>query len=112
MLGSINRVTLCGSLDRDPEVRDIHGSRVASLVVLAPSVQQPEESNDTECHYVTVHGDDLIDLIERDLRKGSKILIEGQLQSRTYTDVHGCEFHSAEILVWKGTGDVITFTGR
>ena len=102
MSGSLNKVILVGNLGRDPEVRAMQsGDKVANLNIATSERWkdkdgQPQEK--TEWHRVVVFGR-IAEVAEQYLRKGSKVLIEGKLQTRKWTDNQGAEKYTTEIVV-------------
>lgn len=109
MAGSVNKVILIGNLGRDPEIRTTQGgSRVASLSI-ATSETWKDRNGDrqerTEWHRVVVWAEGLVKLVEQYTRKGQKIYVEGQLQTRKWTDNKGQEQYTTEIVIqpYKGT---------
>ncbi|MEM7072590.1 MAG: single-stranded DNA-binding protein [Pseudomonadota bacterium] len=113
MSGSLNKVILVGNLGRDPEIRTMQsGDKVANLR-LATSERwknrdgEPQER--TEWHTVTIFGR-VAEVAERYLRKGSKILIEGQLRTRKWQDQQGMDRYSTEVVV-SGFGGQMTMLG-
>ena len=92
MSGSVNKVILIGNLGRDPEVRTMsNGGRVANLSVATSERWKDRQSGEprekTEWHRVVIFDDKLVDVTERFLNKGSKVYLEGQLQTRYTTEV-------------------------
>jgi single-strand DNA-binding protein len=113
--GTLNKVTLIGRLGKDPEIRYTpSGSKFATIVV-ATSEQWKDKNGQkaerTEWHRVSVWNESLSDLLERYTRKGSKIYLEGTLQSRKFQDRDGKDVYSREIVVPKVRG-VITLLDR
>lgn len=104
MAGSVNKVILVGNLGRDPESRSFqNGGKVVNLR-LATSEQWKdkntgEKKDKTEWHSVAIFNDGLCSVAERYLRKGSKVYIEGQLQTRKWTDNAGVEKYSTEVVL-------------
>ncbi len=104
MAGSVNKVILVGNLGRDPESRSFqNGGKVVNLR-LATSEQWKdrntgERRDKTEWHSVAIFNEGLANVAERYLRKGSKVYIEGQLQTRKWTDNAGVEKYSTEIVL-------------
>ena len=104
MAGSVNKVILLGNLGKDPDIRaTTAGSRLASFSI-APSTKyrnkDPQQLEDkTEWHRVVVFNDKLADICEKYLRKGSKIYIEGQLQTRKWTDNNGVDKYTTEVVI-------------
>ena len=104
MAGSVNKVILLGNLGKDPDIRATQaGSRLASFSIATSSkyrnkdTQQLEDK--TEWHRVVVFNDKLADICEKYLRKGSKIYIEGQLQTRKWTDNNGVDKYTTEVVI-------------
>jgi single-strand DNA-binding protein len=96
MAGSVNKVILVGNLGADPEVRSLgSGDRVANLRVATSETWRDrgtgERKEKTEWHRVVIFNDNLVKVAENYLRKGSKVYIEGALQTRKWTDQSGQE---------------------
>src|SRR6185295_16272468 len=117
MAGSVNKVILVGNLGRDPEIRSTQdGTRVANLSLATSESWRDKTSGErrerTEWHRVVVFNDRLVDICERYLKKGSKIYIEGALQTRKWTDQSGAEKYTTEIVLQKYRGELTMFDGR
>ena len=104
MAGSVNKVILLGNLGKDHDIRaTTAGSRLASFSIATSTkyrnkdTQQLEDK--TEWHRVVVFNDKLADICEKYLRKGSKIYIEGQLQTRKWTDNNGVDKYTTEVVI-------------
>ena len=104
MAGSVNKVILLGNLGKDPDIRATQaGSRLASFSIATSTkyrnkdTQQLEDK--TEWHRVVLFNDKLADICEKYLRKGSKIYIEGQLQTRKWTDNNGVDKYTTEVVI-------------
>lgn len=100
MAGSLNKVMLIGNLGADPEVKSFqNGGRIANLRVATTErwKKDGERKERTEWHSVVISGDGLVGVVERFLRKGSKVYIEGQLQTRKWQDQQGNDRYSTEI---------------
>jgi len=115
MAGSVNKVILVGSLGRDPEVRFTNdGSKIVNMSIATRESwkdrQTSEKRERTEWHRVVVFNDRLADLAEQYLRKGSQVYLEGQLQTRKWTDQSGVEKYTTEIVLQKYKGEM-TFLG-
>ena len=87
MVGSVNKVILLGNLGRDPEIRSMQsGSKMATFSMATSKRWKDkatqEQRDKTSWHNIVVFGDGLVDIIERFVKKGSKIYIEGELQTR------------------------------
>ena len=117
MAGSVNKVILVGNLGRDPEIRSMpNGDRIAQLS-LATSEQwrdrtSGERKEKTEWHRVVIFNDNIVKVVENYLKKGSTIYVEGQLQTRKYTDQAGVEKYSTEIVVGRFNGQLTMLGGR
>lgn len=117
MAGSVNKVILVGNLGRDPEIRSMQdGNKVANLSVATSESWRDKNSGErrekTEWHRVVVFNDKLVDIIEKYLRKGSKIYLEGQLQTRKWTDQSGVEKYSTEVVLQRYRGELTMLDGR
>lgn len=111
MAGSVNKVILVGNLGKDPEVRMTQdGTKIVNFS-LATSEQwrdrdTQERKERTEWHRVVIFNEKLADVAEKYLRKGSKIYVEGQLQTRKWTDQAGQERYTTEIIVPRFRGEI------
>ena len=104
MAGSVNKVIIVGNLGRDPEVRTFqNGGRVANLRIATSETWKDKQSGErkerTEWHSVAIHADGLVGIAEKYLFKGSKIYIEGQLETRKWQDQAGADRYSTEIVL-------------
>lgn len=108
-----NKVTLIGNVGRDPETRAMQNGEKVANFSLATSERWKDKGGErqerTEWHRIVVWGP-LADVVERFVRKGTTLLIEGQIQSRTYTDKDGNEKHTTEIVV-RGFGGTLQMIG-
>ncbi|MEO6041914.1 MAG: single-stranded DNA-binding protein [Croceibacterium sp.] len=112
MAGSLNKVMLIGNLGADPEVRSFqNGGKVANLRIATSESWKDkntgEKQEKTEWHTVAIFSEGLIGVVERYLRKGSKVYIEGQLQTRKWQDQSGNDRYSTEVVI-RGLGGVLT----
>ena len=104
MVGSVNKVILLGNLGKDPEIRTMNsGSKVASFS-LATSKRwkdkiTQEQKDKTSWHNIVVFGDGLVGIVEKYVRKGSKIYIEGEIQTRKWQDQDGNDRYTTEVVV-------------
>jgi single-strand DNA-binding protein len=117
MAGSVNKVILVGNLGRDPEIRSTQdGTRVANLSVATSESWRDRASGErrerTEWHRVVVFNDRLVDVCERYLKKGSKIYLEGQLQTRKWTDQSGQDRYTTEVVLQKFRGELTMLDSR
>ncbi len=104
MAGSVNKVILVGNLGADPEVRSTQDGREIAHLRIATSESwrdrnTGERRDKTEWHRVTIFSEGLVKVAKNYLRKGSKIYIEGQLQTRKWTDQGGQERYSTEVVL-------------
>jgi len=108
MAGGLNRVTLIGNIGRDPEIRSTKaGVKVANFTVATSERWNdangaPQER--TEWHRVSVLSDKLAEVAEKYLRKGSKVYVEGSLQTRKWTDKDGHERYTTEVVLRRFDG--------
>ena len=112
MAGSVNKVILVGNLGADPEVKSFqNGGRIANLRIATSERwkdrQTGERKERTEWHNVVIQSDGLVGVVERFLRKGSKVYIEGQLRTRKWQDQSGNDRYTTEVSVG-GMGGVLT----
>src|SRR3954469_15320560 len=112
MAGSVNKVILVGNLGRDPEVRRMpSGEAMVSFSVATSESWRDKASGErkerTEWHRVVIFNENLAKVAEQYLRKGSKIYLEGQLQTRKYTDKDGAEKYSTEIVLQRFRGELV-----
>jgi len=109
MSGSINKVILVGNVGRDPEIRSMNsGDRVCNLSLATSERWKDRNTGDqqerTEWHRVVIFDQKLVDVCEKYVKKGSKLFIEGQLQTRKWTDQQGVEKYSTEVVLdWNGS---------
>ena len=117
MAGSVNKVILVGNLGRDPEIRSLQdGTRVANLSIATSENWRDKTSGErrerTEWHRVVIFNDRLVDVVERFVKKGSKLYVEGQLQTRKWTDQQGQERYSTEVVLQRFRGELTMLDGR
>jgi single-strand DNA-binding protein len=116
MAGSINKVILVGNLGRDPEIRSTNdGTRIANLALATSETWRDRNSGErkerTEWHRVVIFNERLVEVVEKYVRKGSKLYIEGALQTRKWTDNAGVEKYSTEIVLQKFRGELTMLDG-
>ncbi len=112
MAGSVNKVILIGNLGADPEIRSFqNGGRVANLRIATSESWKDKNTGErrekTEWHSVAIFSDGLIGVVERYLKKGSKVYIEGKLQTRKWQDQSGNDRYSTEVVI-QGMGGSLT----
>ena len=111
MASSVNKVILIGNLGKDPEVRYVvDGSKIANFSVATSESWKDKKTGErkdkTEWHKVVIMNERLAEVAEKYLRKGSKVYVEGQLQTRKWTDKAGVDHYPTEILLSKFRGEL------
>jgi len=117
MAGSVNKVILIGNLGADPEVRSFpSGGRVCNLRLATSETWRDRDSGErrerTEWHRVTIYSDPLIKVAEQYLRKGSKIYVEGQLETRKWQDQSGQDRYTTEVALRPYRSELTMLDGR
>lgn len=117
MAGSLNKVQVLGNLGQDPEIRNFpNGGRVANMSIATSEVwkdkQTGEKKERTEWHRVAVFVDGLVGVIDQYVKKGSKVYIEGQLETRKWQDQSGQDRYSTEIVLRPYSGQLILLGGN
>lgn len=117
MAGSVNKVILIGNLGKDPEIRNMQsGGRVCNLSIATSESWKDKNSGErkerTEWHRVVIFNDNLAQIAERYLKKGSKVYLEGQIETRKYTDQSGVEKYTTEVVLRQYRGELTLLDGR
>jgi single-strand DNA-binding protein len=117
MAGSVNKVILVGNLGKDPEVRHTQDGRPIVSLSVATSEnwkdkQTGERKERTEWHRVVIFNENLAKIAEQYLKKGAKVYLEGQLQTRKYTDKDGAEKYSTEVVLQQYRGELTMLDSR
>jgi single-strand DNA-binding protein len=117
MAGSVNKVILVGNLGRDPEVRSFQGGGKVCNLRIATSEswrdkQSGEKREKTEWHSVAIFAEGLVRVAEQYLRKGSKVYIEGQLETRKWQDQSGQDKYSTEVVLRPYNSTMVLLDGR
>jgi single-strand DNA-binding protein len=117
MAGSVNKVILVGNLGKDPEVRHTQDGRPIINLSVATSEnwkdkQTGERKERTEWHRVVIFNENLAKVAEQYLKKGAKVYLEGQLQTRKYTDKDGVEKYSTEVVLQQYRGELTMLDSR
>ena len=104
MASSVNKVILLGNLGRDPDIRTMqNGKKVCSFSIATSDSWKDKETGEkkekTEWHRVVVFNEGLVGVVENYVKKGSKLYIEGSLQTRKWTDDSGTEKYTTEVIV-------------
>lgn len=115
-MSSVNKVTLVGNLGRDPEVRHTNdGKKIVSLSIATSEKWKDRASGDqkerTEWHRVVIFNEHLAGVAERFLTKGKTVYLEGQLQTRKWTDQAGVEKYSTEVVLTQFKGELVLLGG-
>ncbi|MGR3436414.1 MAG: single-stranded DNA-binding protein [Shimia sp.] len=117
MAGSVNKVILVGNLGRDPETRTfINGGKVCNLRIATSETWKDRNSGErqerTEWHSVAIFNENLARLAEQYLRKGSKVYVEGKLETRKWQDQSGQDRYSTEVVLRPYNGELTFLDGR
>ena len=111
MAGSVNKVILIGNLGKEPEMRFMpDGTKVANFSIATSESWKDKTSGErrerTEWHRISVMNDRVADIVEKYVRKGSKVYVEGQLQTRKWTDQSGQERFTTEVVIGRFRGEL------
>jgi single-strand DNA-binding protein len=117
MAGSLNRVMLIGNLGQEPDIRSMqNGGRVCNLSIATSESWKDrntgERKEKTEWHRVVVFNEGLVGVIENYVKKGSKVFIEGQLETRKWQDQNGQDKYSTEVVIKNFNGGLTMLDGR
>ena len=104
MVGSVNKVILIGNLGRDPEIRSMQSGNKMATFSMATSKRWKDKSTQeqkekTSWHNIVIFGDGLVSIVEQYVKKGSKIYLEGELQTRKWQDQDGNDRYSTEVIL-------------
>lgn len=117
MAGSVNKVILVGNLGKDPVIRSMgSGDRVATFSLATSENWRDKTSGErkekTQWHNIAVFNENIVKVVENYVKKGSKVYIEGQLESRKYTDKDGVEKYMTEVVINRFKGELTMLDGR
>ncbi|MEO1488472.1 MAG: single-stranded DNA-binding protein [Pseudomonadota bacterium] len=117
MAGSLNKVMLIGNLGADPEIRSFqNGGKVANLRIATSESWKDRNTGErrekTEWHTVAIFSEGLVNVVERYVKKGSKVFIEGQLETRKWQDQSGQDRYSTEVVIRNFGGTLTMLDGR
>jgi single-strand DNA-binding protein len=117
MAGSVNKVILIGNLGRDPEARTMQsGGKVVSFSIATSESWNDKMSGErkekTQWHRIAIFNERLGEVAEKYLKKGAKVYVEGQLESRKYTDKDGVEREVTEVVLQRFRGELTMLDGR
>ena len=115
MVGSVNKVILLGNLGRDPEIRSMQSGNKMATFSIATSKRWKDKSTQefkdkTSWHNIVVFSEGLVDIVEKYVKKGTKIYIEGELQTRKWQDQDGNDRYSTEVIL-QGYNSNLTLLG-
>lgn len=116
MAGSVNKVILIGNLGKDPEIKSFqNGGKIANFSIATSESwkdkQTGEKKDRTEWHNIVINGDGLIGVVERYLKKGSKVYVEGQLRTRKWQDKDGNDRYTTEVSIAGLGGKLVMLDG-
>ncbi|TGN67372.1 single-stranded DNA-binding protein [Paracoccus liaowanqingii] len=117
MAGSVNKVIIVGNLGQDPEVRSFqNGGKVVNLRIATSETWKDKNSGErqerTQWHTVAIFSEPLARIAEQYLRKGSKVYVEGQLETRKWQDQSGADRYSTEVVLRPYRGELTLLDGR
>jgi single-strand DNA-binding protein len=112
MSGCLNKVQLIGHLGKDPEIRSFkNGGRAANFSVATSESWKDKDTGDkkerTEWHHISILSDGLVGIAEKYLKKGSRVYLEGQLETRKFKDREGIERHVTDVVLRPYSGELI-----
>ena len=117
MSGSVNKVILVGNLGRDPEMRRLNsGEQVVNLRIATSETWRDKSTGErrerTEWHNVVIFNEQIGKIVEQYCKKGSKVYLEGQLQTRKWTDQSGAEKYTTEVVLQRYRGELTLLNSR
>ncbi len=117
MANSVNKVTLIGNVGRDPEIRSTQDGREIATVTLATSDSWKDKSTGerrekTEWHKVVIFSEGLVNIIKNYVKKGSKLYVEGSLQTRKWVDNAGAERYTTEVVLQNFNSSLLMLDNR
>ena len=117
MAGSVNKVILVGNLGKDPKIANLNsGDRAVSFTLATSETWKDKNSGErrekTEWHNVVIYNENLGRVVEQYCKKGSKVYLEGQIQTRKYNDQSGAERYITEIVLQRFRGELVLLDSR
>jgi single-strand DNA-binding protein len=117
MAGSVNKVILVGNLGKDPEIRSMQdGTKIANFTLATSETWNDRASGErkekTEWHRVAVFNERIADVVEKYVKKGAKVYVEGSLQTRKWTDQQGQERYTTEVVIGRFNGQLTMLDTR
>lgn len=115
-MSSLNRATIIGNVGKDPEIRATQDGREIASLTVATSESWKDKSGEkqsaTEWHRVTVFNEGLVKVIKQYVTKGTKIMVEGQIKTRKWTNKDGVDQYTTEIVIQNYGGQLILLGGK
>lgn len=116
-MSSVNKVIIVGNLGKDPEIRSLpSGGRIANLSVATSESWKDKTTGDrkenTQWHRVVIFNDALVGVVERFVKKGSKLYLEGQLETRKWAGEDGKDNYSTEVVLRPYRGDIVLLDSK
>lgn len=116
-MSSVNKAIILGNVGRDPEIRSTQsGERIANLSIATSESWKDKNSGErkekTEWHRVSIFNDNLVGVVEKYVRKGSKVYVEGAIQTRKWNDKDGVTKYSTEITLGRFNGQLVLLDGK
>lgn len=117
MASSLNKVVLIGNIGKDPDIRTMqNGSKVASFSMATSESWKDkttgERKENSQWHRVVIFNENLISIVEKYLKKGSKVYLEGQLENRKWTGEDGKENNTTEVVLRQYRGEILLLDGK
>ena len=117
MAYSINKVTLLGNVGKDPEIKTFqNGGKVANFSLATSESWKDkatgEKKSKTEWHNIVVHNPNLVEIVSKYVKKGTKLLIEGKLETRKYAGKDGTDRYIAEVVLYPISGEIILLDAK
>lgn len=117
MAGSVNKVILVGNVGKDPEIRMMQdGGKLASFSLATSESRKDKNTGEridkTEWHRIVIFNEHITEVIEKYVKKGAKLYIEGQLQTRKWTDQQGVDRYATEVILGRYKGEIALLDSR
>lgn len=116
MAGSLNRATLIGHVGKDPEIRSVNSGKVANFSVATSETWRDKNSGEkkesTQWHSIVIWNENLVKIIEQYVKRGDKIMVEGQIQTRKWTDKDGNDRYTTEIVLSGFNGSILLLSNK
>jgi single-strand DNA-binding protein len=117
MAYSINKVTLLGNVGKDPDIRSFQNGGKVAHFSLATTERWKDKTTgepkaETEWHNITVKNDKLVGIVEKYVKKGSKLYLEGKLETRKFTTKEGVDKYTTEVVLYPYNGDIVLLDAK